>query len=90
MGCDSWNPSRGSVTLEQLPDDLLAQAGSLRLTAAVHGAEHVTIDDSGAGGPSVLRHLDPRRHRDRPHATVLPNQIHDAPPAITLLDVADG
>ena len=81
QGCDPRNSSRYRVPLKQLPDDLFAQADSLRLTAAVHGAEHVTIGDSGAGGPRILRHLHPRRHRDRPDPAVLTHEVHDAPPS---------
>src|SRR5260370_33170775 len=87
MRCDSRNASRRGVALEQLPNNLLAQANDLDLTATVHRSEDVTIDDSSAGSPRILRHFRPRRHRDRPHAAMLPNEVHDAPPAITLLDV---
>src|SRR5450756_1113099 len=38
-GADPRNSSRCRVPLEQLPDDLFAQAGGLHLAGAVHGPE---------------------------------------------------
>ena len=37
--------------------------------------------------PRIDRVLHPRRHRDRPHAPVLADQIDDAPAVVALLDV---
>ena len=90
MRRDPRNTSRDRISLEQLPNDLFAQAKPLRLAGAVHGAEDVSVRDPGRGSPRIGRHLYPRRHRDRPHAAVLPDEIHDAPPPVALLDVADG
>src|SRR5258708_24816910 len=39
--------------------------------------------------PRILRHLYPRRNRDRPHPPMLAHEVHDAPPPVSLLDVAD-
>jgi hypothetical protein len=61
---------------------------ALRLAGAVHGAEDVSVSDPGRGGPRVSRHIHPRRHRDGPDAPVLTDEVHEAPPAFTLLDVA--
>src|ERR1022692_2666176 len=90
MRCDPRNTSRRRIPLEQLPDDLFAQADALRVAGAVHRSEYVTVSDPGSGSPCVGRHFYPRRHRNRPHAAMLPNEVHDAPPAIALLDVAYG
>src|ERR1035437_9052493 len=61
------------VRLEQLPDDLLAQAGTLGLAGAVYRWEYVAVGDPGGGPPRISRHLDPSRHRRRPDAAVLSN-----------------
>jgi hypothetical protein len=87
---DSGYSGGQRVRLEQLPNDLLAQAVALGLAGAVYGSEYVSVNDPGGGSPCVGRHLYPRRHRNRPHAAMLPNEVHDAPPAIALLDVAYG
>jgi hypothetical protein len=42
----------------------------------------------GYGRPRILRHLHPRRHWDRPNPAVLTDQVHNAPPSVSLLDVA--
>src|ERR1035441_5752135 len=72
-----WGDSRYSggqrVRLEQLPDDLLAQAGTLGLAGAVYRSEYVAVGDAGGGRPRISRHLDPSRHRHRPDAAVLSN-----------------
>src|SRR5271157_5844545 len=59
------------VWLEQLPDDLLAQRSRLGLVASVHGTEHRAIANAGGSRPRIDRHLDPRWHRDCPHAAML-------------------
>src|ERR1035437_3967367 len=87
MRRDPGNTSRCRVPLEQLPDDLLAQADGLRLTTAVYRSEHVTVSDAGASRPRIGRYLDPGRHRNRPHPAMLPHEINDAPPTVALLDV---
>ena len=38
-------------------------------------------------GPRIDRHLDPSRHRRRADPAVLPDEVHDAPPTIPLLEV---
>jgi hypothetical protein len=78
------------VRLEQLPDDLLAQAGTLGLAGAVYGSEYVSVRNPGRRRPRIDCHLYPCRHRHRPDAAVLSNQIYDAPPPVALLDVGDG
>src|SRR5260370_14903129 len=87
MGCNPWNACRYRVPLEQLPDDLFAQADALGLAAAVHGSEYVTVSDPGGSRPRIGRHLHPGRQRDRPHTAMLANEVYDAPPPVSLLDV---
>src|SRR5260370_41316140 len=89
MGCDPRNASRRGVPLKQLPNHLFAQADVMRLAAAVDGTEHVTVSDARAGRPCISGHLYPCWHRDRPNAAMLPNEVHDAPPAIALLAMSD-
>ena len=88
--CDAGNPSRYRISLEQLPNDLFAQADALRLAGAVYGSEYVTSSDPSGGCPCIDCHLHPRRHRHRPDAAMLPNEVHDAPPAVPLLDVTES
>src|ERR1017187_9906981 len=86
---DTRNTSRRRVPLEQLPNDLFAQAAALRLASAVHGAEYVSVDDTGRRSPRVDCYLHPIRHRDRPHAAMLANEVHNAPSSVALLYVGD-
>jgi hypothetical protein len=39
--------------------------------------------------PCIDCDLDPRRHGHRSHSAVLADEIHDAPPAVPLLDVTE-
>src|ERR1017187_5452682 len=89
MRSDARNTSRRRVLLEQLPNDLFAQAAALRLASAVHGAEYVPVNDTGRRSPRVDCYLHPSRHRDRPHAAMLANEVHDAPTPVALLYVGD-
>ena len=66
------------------------KAVSRTCTASIYGAEHGAICNPGDSSPSIDRDLDPGRHRHRPHAPVLADQIDDAPPAIALLNVLEG
>jgi hypothetical protein len=59
----------------------------LRLAGAIHGPEYVSVSDAGGGCPRIRGYLHPRRHWNRPHAAMLSDEVHDAPPAIALLDV---
>jgi hypothetical protein len=90
MGRDPRNASSCRIALKQLPNHLLAQADRLRLAAAVHWPKHETVSNSGGGSPRILRYLYPCRHGNRPHPSVLTHEVHDAPSAIALLDVAHG
>ena len=56
---------------------------------AIHRAEHATVSDAGRRRPRIGRHLHPSRHRNRPHPAMLPDEVHDAPTAVALLDVAE-
>src|ERR1035437_3426099 len=90
MRCDPRNASRCRIPLEQLPDNLFAQTDGLHLAGAVHGPEYKSVSDTSRGSPRTDRHLDPRWHGYRPHAAMLANEVHDAPPSVALLDVGDG
>ena len=90
MGRNSGDARSRGIWLKQLPDNLLTHADALHLAGPVHGSEHVPVSYAGRGSPSVGRHLNPRRHRNRSHAAMFPNKIHYAPAPIPLLDVAYG
>src|SRR5215475_6088572 len=88
MGSDALHAHGFCVALQQLPHDLLAERLAAYLIAAVHWTEHSSIQNAGHRSPRIDRHLHPRGHRDRPHAPVLPDKVHDAPPTIALPNVA--
>jgi hypothetical protein len=69
-------------------NNLLAQRVAAHFVGAVHRAEDPTIDNARLRRPRIDRHPDPRRHRDSPHASVLANEVHNAPTAIPLLNMA--
>jgi len=87
VGRDARDTGHRRVLLEQLPNDLLAQAGVLNLVRPVHRPEYLTIGGAGSRCPGVDRHFHPCRHRHRAHTAMLPNEIDNAPAAVTLLDV---
>ena len=89
VGRDPRDTGRFGVWPEHLPDYLLRQHLALHLVAAMHGPEHVAGHNTGGAGPGVNGHLGPRRHRHGPHAVVLAHEVHNAPPTIPLLYVAD-
>jgi hypothetical protein len=89
VGRDSSDAGGFRVALEQLPDDLLAEGGSLSLAPSVDGAEHVAVANGGGSRPRVDGDLHPRRHRDCSHPAVFPAQVHDAPATVPLLDVSE-
>src|SRR6266404_2182059 len=89
VGCDAGNANCRGILPEHLPDDLLAQAFACYAARAVHRAEYVTINDSSARRPCVNRHFHPRRHRRGPNPTVLSDEVNDAPPSVTLLDMSE-
>ena len=73
---------------EHLPDDPFGQDLALHVVGAICGPEHAAVHNARPGGPGIDCYLDPGRHRHSPHAPVLPEEIHNAPPAIPLLNVA--
>jgi hypothetical protein len=54
--------------------------------AAIYRPENMTSGDPQSGCPRVNRYLHPCRHRRGPNAPVLPDEIHNAPASVTLLD----
>jgi hypothetical protein len=87
MRRDPRNPSSLGVRPQHLPEHLFGQHVASHLVAANYGPEDESVHHAGRAGPCIDCHLDPRRHRNRPHAPVLAVQIDDAPPAIALLHV---
>jgi len=89
MRGDAGDTSIGGIPLEHLPDDFLGHGVTLNLVATVHRSEYSAVRQTGCGGPSIDRHLHPRRHRHSSDAAVLANEVDNAPAAIALLDVRE-
>src|ERR1039458_7410399 len=87
MGGDSGNTCDRRVRLKQLPDGLFRYSFTLYLVPAHYRAQHVALGQRRHIRPGVDGALHPRWHRDRPHPAVLPDEVHDAPPTVPLLDV---
>jgi hypothetical protein len=83
------NASSFGISTEELPNNLLAQTLTANLIAAIYRAEYKALSQAGGRSPGIDHHLCPRRHRDGAHAAVLADEIHDAPPAISLLNVLE-
>jgi len=78
------------VVLYELPDDLFAQHFACDSVSAINWTEDVTFRHTGRRCPSIDGHLNPGRHRNGADATVLADQVNDAPTAIALLQVREG
>jgi hypothetical protein len=89
MGRDAGNTNLGRVLPEHLPDDLLAEPFAGEGASATNGPEHVTGGNACRRGPRIDRHFYPRWHWRSPNAAVLPDEIHDAPASVALLDVGE-
>src|SRR5262245_17181334 len=76
------------VLAKHLPDDFFAKPVTGN-TIADHWSEDMSQFDSGWSRPKIDRKLHPVRHRRRSEATVLTDEIDDAPAAISLLDVGE-
>src|ERR1039458_1777375 len=62
------------------------------LLAALPPGQHrvavaLSADNPSRPRPCVDGGLHPCRHGDRAHPPVLPDEVHDAPPVVALLDV---
>src|ERR1035437_9197591 len=82
---DAWNADLSCILFEHLPDDLLTQTLAGDAATAIHRPENMTVGNARSRSPCVDRDLHPRRHRRRPHASVFPNEIDNAPPSVSLL-----
>src|ERR1041385_1531971 len=77
------------VLPEHLPDDLLAQSFAGDGAHAIYRAKKVASGHTYRCHPRIDRDLYPSRHGRGPNATVLSNEVHNAPAAIPLLDVRE-
>src|SRR5712691_13420997 len=87
MGRNSGNTRRRRVRLEELPHDLLGHSLPLDLVRAVYGPKYVALRHACRLRPGVDCDLNPGRHRNCAHAAVLPDEVHDAPATVSLLNV---
>jgi hypothetical protein len=87
MRRDARDAGCGGVWPEHLPDHLFGQDLALHLVGSIDRSENVSVRHAGPNRPGINRHFHPDWHRHSPHAPVLPEEIHDAPPAIALLNM---
>jgi hypothetical protein len=85
MGGYAGNAGGHSIWLDELPDDFLGKHFTLRRVGPVDGPEDAPISYRCRRSPRVDCNFHPGRHRHSADPTMLADQIHDAPPAITLL-----
>ena len=62
----------------------------MNLIAAIQWSKREPVCNDGGRSPGINCVLRPRRHRDSADTAVLPDQIDDAPAAVSHLDVFDG
>src|SRR5258708_33111732 len=84
---DGGSYSIGRILHEQLPALLFGHGFALYLVPSINRAEYAAVGQAGRRGPAVDCQLDPGGHRNRAHATVLANEVNDAPTTIALLNV---
>src|SRR5215469_4795367 len=80
----------GGVLAQHLPDDLLAEPVANDAIASDHRTEDVAFDDARWHSPRIHRHFHPGWHRSRSGASMLADEIDNAPAAISLLNVREG
>jgi len=90
VGSNSRNADLGRVQPEHLPDNFLTQAFATNSAGTVHRSKYIPVRNVGRSRPGINGHLNPRRHRHRADAAVLPPQIDYAPATIALLYVREG
>src|ERR1039458_6209338 len=62
-------------------------AFAAHLVAVCDAPQHVTFRHASRLSPGVDGDLHPSRHRNRAHAAVLPEEVHNAPAVVALLNV---
>jgi hypothetical protein len=72
MRRDTWNTNLRRVLSEHLPDYFLAQATTAHSIGSIHSPEDVVIRDATRRSPGIDRYFNPRRHRRRSDAAMLP------------------
>jgi hypothetical protein len=75
------------LRFQHLPHDLFAHPIPDDLITPVDRPEQMPFGDTRCVRPRIDRILHPRRHRDRPHPPVLPDEVYDAPTVVPLLNV---
>ena len=89
MGRNARHSGFGRVLPQHLPDDLLAQALAGNGARAAHRPEYETGGNFGGRGPRIYCRFHPRWHWRCPNATMLADQIDNAPAAVALLNVRE-
>src|SRR5262249_3550557 len=89
MRRDAGNTRSPGVWLEELPHYLLGHSLPLDLVRSVHWPQDVAFRHSSLLRPNVDGYLHPGRHGNGADAAVLPDEIHDAPAVVPLLDVLE-
>jgi hypothetical protein len=89
MGCDSGDANLGCIAPEHLPDDLFAEAFAGDAAVPFHWPKNMTGSDARGRSPRINRLLHPSRHRRGADASMLSNEIDDAPASITLLNMRE-
>lgn len=78
-----------SVALNKLPDDLFTQTIAGDAVGAIHRPENVTLRQICGNGPRIDGYFDPGWHWRGADASMLTDQIDDAPAAVALLEVGE-
>jgi len=87
MWDNTLNVDSGRISLQKLPNDLLAHAGLLNLITTVNSAPRRSLGKASCRGPRINSALGPRRHWGGAHSAVFPDQIDNAPAVVLLLNV---
>jgi hypothetical protein len=90
MRRDTGESDRLRILLEHLPNDFLSQVFAPSAIGPVYWSEQVAVCQSGRRSPCVNRDLRPCWHWDCSDASVLADEIHDAPATVPLLHVRKG
>jgi hypothetical protein len=85
----SWGAT-SAVSLQNGVCTGISHLVSTDTSAFIDRPENAPALIPAATQPPVDRGIDPRWHRGRPHPSILPDQVHDAPTAIPLLNVLEG
>jgi hypothetical protein len=87
VGCDVLQSRSPTAGPDHVPHDILRDSSAPHLSRSRHGAEDLSLCDSGRSYPLIERRLDPCWNRHRADVAALADQVYDCPVSLAHLDL---